>query len=110
MFNFWKPYPKNKPNKRGWYQCSILYKYDEENYGAYVMDLFWDEKSEKWKDNRRINVFQMYDVYGWGKDLIDNPIKDRIYYDNLCERTDVVAFKKLPNIYKPLFNIRKKDR
>ena len=50
MFNRWKVYPKHIPKKRGWYICSI--RYGEEPGQAYVMDLFWDEKTLRWKDNR----------------------------------------------------------
>lgn len=89
MFNRWKPYPKNKPKERGWYICSI--RYGEEKGQAYVMDLFWDETKEVWKDNRRINVFQTYDVFG---------CDGQIYSDNTCVRNDVIAFKKLPKIYR----------
>ena len=98
MFNRWKPYPKHKPKEKGWYQCSI--RYGEEKGEAYVMDLWWDDKREVWKDNRRLDVYQTYEVYGWGNSIIDTPVKQRIWRDNLCERDNVVAFKKLPKIYK----------
>lgn len=98
MFNRWKPYPKYKPKEKGWYLCSI--RYGEEEGEAYVMDLWWDDKREVWKDNRRLNVYQTYEVYGWGNSIIDTPVKQRIWHDNLCERNDVIAFKRLPKIYK----------
>ena len=98
MFNRWKPYPKYKPEKRGWYICSIRYGKDPDQ--AYVMDLFWEDRREVWRDNRRINVFQEYDVYGYGMDIRGNNVKKQLYYDNLCEREDVIAFKKMPKIYK----------
>lgn len=97
MFNRWKPYPKYKPKKQGWYICSI--RYGEEEGQAYVMDLWWNEKLERWQDNRRINVFQLYEVFGYGKKINRNE-KMRIYYDNTCYRNDVIAFKRLPKIYK----------
>ena len=98
MFNKWKPYPKHKPKKRGWYICSI--RYGEDKGQAYVMDLFWDDILGRWKDNRRLNVFQEYEVLGYKKDIRDMDLKTRLYFDNLCYRTDVIAFKKLPRIYK----------
>lgn len=98
MFNRWKPYPKYEPKEKGWYICSI--RYGEEPDQAYVMDLWWDDIRKVWKDNRRINVFQTYDVYGWGSNIIGNPEKKRIYNDGLCERKDVIAFKRPPKIYK----------
>ena len=96
MFNRWKPYPKYKPSKRGWYICSI--RYGKEPRQAYVMDWFWDEKTEKWKDNRRLDVYNTYEVYGYNDEtrLIDK----RMYKDDVCYRNDVIAFKKLPKIYK----------
>lgn len=98
MNNRWKPYPQNKPRERGWYICSI--RYGDEKDQVYVMDLFWDEVREIWKDNRRANVFQTYKVMGWGTDLRDRPYEKQIWYDNLCERNDVIAFKKLPKAYR----------
>lgn len=98
MFNMWKPYPKHIPKARGWYICSI--RYGEEPGQAYVMDLFWDDERKLWKDNRRANVFQTYKVIGWGTDLRDRPCETQIWHDNLCERKDVIAFKRLPKIYK----------
>ena len=66
----------------------------------YVMDLWWDDIRQVWKDNRRLNVFQEYEVYGYGSDIIGGIIKKQLYHDNLCERNDVIAFKKVPKIYR----------
>lgn len=96
MFNLWKPYPNNKPKKRGWYLCSI--RYGEEKDQAYVMDLFWDDGNETWKDNRRLDVFNTYNVYGYNDKTKIQDLK--MYRDNLCIRKDVIAFKRLPKIYK----------
>lgn len=98
MLNIWKPYPKYKPKEKGWYMCSIKYGKDQDK--AYVMDLWWDPIKEAWKDNRRLHVFKVYEVYGYGSNILDQPTKKRLYQDNLCERTTVIAFKKLPKIYK----------
>lgn len=97
MFNMWKPFPQYIPKKRGWYICSI--RYGEEPSQAYVMDLFWDDGV--WKDNRRLNVFQQYEVLGYDiDDITGQPCKKQIFTDNLCFRADVIAFKKCPKIYK----------
>ena len=96
MFNRWKAYPKHIPKKRGWYICSI--RYGEEPRQAYVMDLFWDEKTLRWKDNRRLDVYNTYEVYGYNGETHLND--KRIYKDNVCFRDDVIDFKKLPKIYK----------
>jgi len=96
MFNFWKPFPKYKPKKSGWYQCSIRYGEDPDQ--AYVMDLYWYRYKEQWRDNRRLTIFEDYDVYTKeGKLLLCNDI---ISTHTLCVRKDVIAFKKLPKIYR----------
>lgn len=99
IFNPWLSYPDNKPTKRGWYICYI--KYGEEDAQEYIMDLYWDEKNKKWKDNRRLDVFSLYDVYGYG----EKQCRHKIYKDNLCIRDDVIGFKRLPRKYK--YNKRK---
>lgn len=98
MFNNWKPYPKYKPKESGWYCCSIRYGKDLDE--AYVMDLWWDDENKLWKDNRRLNVFHTYDVYGYGDSTDSKTEKIKLYKDYLCIRNDVIAFKKLPKIYK----------
>ena len=52
----------------------------------------------RWKDNRRLDVYNTYEVYGYNDETHLND--KRIYKDNVCFRDDVVAFKKLPKIYK----------
>ena len=64
------------------------------------MDLWWDDTARVWRDNRRLNVYETYEVFGWVSSITDTPVKKRIYGDGLCIRNDVVAFKKLPKIYK----------
>lgn len=100
MLNMWKPFPKHKPKKSGWYICSI--RYGEEKGQAYVMDLWWDTEKEIWKDNRRLDVYSTYEVYGYGWCDPDTGVapKVRMYSDNLCIRNDVIAFKHPPKIYK----------
>lgn len=91
MFNRWKEYPKNKPNKKGWYQCSI--RYGEDYDQAYVMDLYYYPDIDEWHDNRRKTVFEEYDVLDYHGNKLQN-------IDRLCIRTDVIAFRNMPKIYK----------
>lgn len=93
---FWKRFDKVKPKKSGWYLCTI-----DTGSQRYTMDLYWDAKHERFKDNRRLNVFQLYEVYGYGY-ASDNPdpYLERMYKDNLCDRTDeVVAWRNCPKAY-----------
>lgn len=96
LFNLWRPFPEYKPRENGWYICSI--RYGDEHDQAYVMDLYWYNDKKEWRDNRRLDVYNMYRVYGYN---VDTGIQDMlITRDNLCVRTDVIAFKKVPKIYK----------
>lgn len=102
MINRWKPYPKYKPTKRGWYQCTVVY--GEHENQSYVMDLFYIPTLDAWKDNRRQDVFNIYSVFssqtifGPDSDIITE--KEKITSDDLCYRDNVVAFKELPKVYK----------
>lgn len=90
MFNFWKPYPKKKPKKSGWYLCSI--RFGTTYLTEYIMDLYYDAEHDVWKDDRRINVFQLYTVI--------DALGKHVYRDETCIRNDVVAFKRLPHTYR----------
>lgn len=90
MLNRWRPYPKYKPKKDGWYICSIKYNDDEDS--EYVMDLYYYSRLDEWRDNRRLDVYNSYEVRNYKG--------EKMYRDNLCTRKDVIAFKKLPKTYK----------
>lgn len=96
MFNRWRKYPKRKPKKVGWYQCTVRYGSELEN--SKVMDLYFDTiDGGKWIDDRRQNVFDGYKVYMAGRPAMET---NRIYTDSLCERGFVVAWKNMPKGYK----------
>ena len=95
IFNFWRPTSFFRPKKDGWYQCWI--KNGEDSNYDYVMDLYFDTLEHKWLDRRRQSVFNGYKVYKSGREPLDY---NRVYTDNLCERIDVVAWKKKPIIFR----------
>ena len=75
--------PDDLPPENGWYSCWL--RNDTINYG---MDLYFYTKSNQFIDNRRRDVFQVYDVMAID---IDNPLnKKRIYSDDCVNRTDSV--------------------
>lgn len=91
---FWKQFSKKKPKKDGWYQCTV----EVPGFQRYVMDLYWYGEYEKWKDNRRQDVFNTYDVYAI--DPTTNQFTKNIHSERLCDRTDsVVAWRKIPKPY-----------
>jgi hypothetical protein len=92
----WHKFPKTKPKKNGWYQCTV----EVSNQQRYVMDLFWYGDRQQFRDNRRQDVFDSYDVYGYNNETKLNDKK--LYTINLCNRTDeVVAWRQQ---YKPYMN------
>lgn len=113
LFNFWRKYPFFKPKKAGWYQCTVMYGFGVRS--SKVMDLYFtpyndisvdreEEKSEYekrkngiWTDIRRHQVFQGYKVYKPSRAAIED---NRVWEDSLCERDDVVAWRRLPKPYK----------
>lgn len=94
---FWRNIRKRKPKLTGWYQCIVVYGVNKEGDSkAYVMDLYWYSHSGRFVDNRRQNVFMMYDVYSNG----DPYHKNALTTDDLCDRTkDVIAWRPMPNPY-----------
>lgn len=90
----WIKFSDAIPKKPGWYQCTICFPFLDDEYTTYVMDLFWNNISQRFVDNRVQHVFDTYDVYGYSK----NNGTDKMYTCSLCDRTDeVVAWRKLPD-------------
>ena len=84
----WNEFPRKKPKKNGWYQCTV----EVPGQQRYVMDLYWYGETGRFIDNRRQNVFDTYKVYGCdGKQLTTIP---------LCDRTTrVKAWCNMPDVY-----------
>ena len=89
----WIPVSERLPEDNGWYQCTVI----SDNLSL-IMDLFY--KSGKWLDNRRIDMYNIYDIYGYG--FI--PEKHKLSYQELISDFDwtknVVAWMPLPQPYK----------
>ena len=84
----WERFDKKKPKKDGWYICTV----EAENQLRYTMDLYWYSDRQQFRDNRRQDVFNSYDVYG--------DKNKKLYSEKLCNRTDdVIAWKKQPRTY-----------
>lgn len=89
----WIPVSKNPPEEDGWYQCTVIV-----NALPWTMELFY--KNGKWLDNRRIDMFNTYDMYGYG---CTNE-KHKLSYQELISEFDwtekVVAWMPLSKPYK----------
>lgn len=100
MSFIWKKFPNAKPRKDGWYQCTLAFESDrtifgETVYQTYVMDLYWYSDKGSFCDNRRQNVFDIYQVFS------DETLSKKIDTDRLVDRTNnVVAWRRLHRPYK----------
>lgn len=81
------------PKENGWYQCAVIL-----NDLPQTMELFY--KNGKWLDNRRISMFNTYDIYGYG----NTKEKHKLSYQELISEFDwtenVIAWQPLPEPYK----------
>ena len=59
------------------------------------MDLYFHDGY--WVDRRRKQVFEGYKVYKPSRAAIED---NRVWNDELCDREDVIAWRRLPNVYK----------
>lgn len=107
----WKRFDKNKPKtyprKNGWYQCTV----EVDGQQRYVMDLYWYVDARKFKDNRRQDVFNTYEVMITKFDDGIGEYSERVYTADICDRTDsVVAWRKMPKPYMKGFVKKPDDR
>lgn len=94
----WKRFDKKKPRKNGWYTCTV----EVPRQQRYVMDLYWYNETQSFRDNRRQNVYDSYDVYNYQH--------EKMCSDRLCDRTsNVVAWRKRPKTYMRGFVKRSRD-
>jgi len=89
----WIPCNKQLPTDNKWYHCTVVL-----DDLSLTMDLYY--KNDKWLDNRRINMFDTYDIYGYG----NTTEKHKLFYQELISEFDwtknVVAWMPLPQPYK----------
>lgn len=94
MINFWRPFKYIKPKEPGSYLCTVMHGKGENQ--PVVMELYYS-LGGNWINKHRKNVFDGYKVYASTRAPIDS---NRVWVDYLCERIDVVAWKKMPKVYK----------
>lgn len=83
----WKVFNKEKPKEDGWYATTVEVKGQQ----RYVMSLYWNCKTQKFIDNIRQNVCEVYTVLDYKGDRL---------FDIGQDRTEgVVAWRKIPKAY-----------
>lgn len=88
----WIPVTKRSPEKNDWYQCTVIL----DNLSL-TMDLYY--RNGKWLDNRRIDMFNLYDIYGYG----NTNERHKLSYQEFSEfdwTENVIAWMPLPQPYK----------
>ena len=90
--NDWILVSEGLPEDNGWYQCTVIL-----NDLPRTMELFY--KNGKWLDNRRINMFDTYDIFGYG----NTKEKHKLSYQELISEFEwsqvVIAWKPLSQPY-----------
>lgn len=88
----WIPVSEKVPNENGWYRCTAII-----NDVPLTLELFY--KNGKWLDNQRIDMFNRYDIYGYGK----TSEKHKLSYQELISEFEwteiVIAWMPLPDAY-----------
>lgn len=88
----WIPVSESLPKENGLYQCTVIL-----NDLPRTMELFY--KNGKWLDNRRINMFDTYDIYGYG----NTKEKHKLSYQELISEFEwnqvIIAWQPLPRPY-----------
>ena len=99
MIKLWHSYKHRKPKEDGDYLCivPILSLYDNDKNTFTIKQLYYNTRMDKWIDKSRLSVFSGYVVYKCCRAPID---ENRVYSDALCEREDVMYWKKLPKVKK----------
>lgn len=89
----WIPVSESLPKVNGWYQCTV-----QVLDLVRTMELYY--KNGKWIDNRRVNMFDTYDIYGYAM----STEKHKLSYEELKPMFDwtisVVAWKPLSEPYR----------
>lgn len=83
----WKNFVKRKPKEKGWYLCTVEVK----NQQRYTMKLYWYPETQKFIDNIRQNVCDVYQVMSSTGERLRDIGQDRT--------KGVVAWRKLPKPY-----------
>jgi hypothetical protein len=94
----WIPVSKKLPKRNNeWYLCTV----NLSNFHLVTMDLYF--KNGKWLDNRRIDMFNCYEIYGYG--FGKSIERHKLDYSELLEDFDwterVVAWMPLPEPFDP---------
>lgn len=87
MFNFWRSYSLFHPKKDGRYLCVLK---DESRK---IMILNYSTAKKEWSNLERQSVFDGYKVYKQCRAAIED---NRMYTDDICGYTDILAWKRLP--------------
>ena len=98
--NKWLSVSIKTPIYDGWYQTTVIINETQK----LVMDLYY--KNGKWLDNRRINMYDTYEIHGYGKTGIFHEM-NRDEFDEFDWTNAVIAWMPLPEPY--IYEDRKEE-
>ena len=84
--NRWIPCSERLPEKYGWYQVTLK--------DGRVSRLYYDYKGDRWIDNVRKHMFELYDIYSKRTHKRITEEKEDVYWDDW-----VLAWMPLPESY-----------
>ena len=93
----WIPVSERSPKENGWYQCTVISNDLPQYLGT--MDLFY--KNGKWFDNRRVDMYNTYDIFGYGGTKEKHKLSYRELVSEFEWTENVIAWKQLSRPYKP---------
>lgn len=83
----WIPVEEKLPEKYGWYQVTLK--------DGRVSRLYYDYKCDRWIDNVRKHMFELYDIYSKVTHKMITEDNEDVYWDDW-----VIAWQPLPKPYK----------
>ena len=84
---WWIPCSERSPKKYGWYQVTLK--------DGRVNRLYYDYKNDRWIDNVRKHMFELYDIYSKSTHKRITEEKEDVYWDDW-----VIAWMPLPEPYR----------
>lgn len=92
LFNRWREFSKEKPKKDGWYQCTVGLSDSE----RHIEQLYWYREIQQFKNKQISDIYSSCDVYAYNRVTHEYDILVKDYEEDGV----VIAWKKLPRVYK----------
>lgn len=92
LFNKWRVLSEEKPKKDGWYLCTVKLSDGD----CHIEQLYWYGEIQQFKNKQVVDIYSTCDVYAYNRVTHEYDILVKDY----IPREQVIAWKKLPRVYK----------